>query len=141
MKPRSRFAHVTAETCGDSARRRCRARGRRARVAATPVAHQGWRARKILAGASALLTRGRAPSAGALPSAASQQSRVGEVKVGIARFGDPDHDAVTLADLDPLTGIFNTILSELEASGELLPEDLVAAPDRPAAAGKSFPTH
>lgn len=146
MKPRSLFVRVTAGTCGGSAALRCRARGRRARQATTRplpvgVGHRGSRARGFLADASAVLTRARASAADARPSDAFQQRHGGEMKAGMARFGDPVHEASTLADLDPLTGIFNTILGELEACGELLPEDLVAAPDRPAVAGKSFPTH
>jgi hypothetical protein len=159
MKPLSRFARVTAEKCGRNVAPRCRAGGRRARLAATrpvpvPVPHARSRAQRILADASAVLTRARACAADAAPSAAPQQRRGddamrianvrgggAEVKVPIARFGDPVHDAATLADHDPLTGIFDAILSELEASGDLLPEDLIAAADRPAVAGKPFTTH
>jgi hypothetical protein len=159
MKPLSRFARVTAEKCGRNVAPRCRAGGRLARLAATrpvpvPVPHARSRAQRILADASALLTRARASAADAALSAAPQQRRGddamrianargggAEVKVAIARFGDPVHDAATLADHDPLTGIFVAILSELEASGDLLPEDLIAAAERPAVAGKAFPTH
>jgi hypothetical protein len=128
--------------------RRCRSAARRARLAATlhPGTEQS-RAQRVLAEASALLTRARAtrhdPVQAGAPGHAGGPSveRNTEATVAIACVAGRADGGSTLADLDPLTGIFDAILSDLEASGELLPEDLIAGVDRAGAPGKAFPRH
>jgi hypothetical protein len=120
---------------------------RTARVATAPARgecrddlrrrQQQERQQRILAGADALLAREGArvsgPTSTGPGGASSVRERLGsaerEAGVTIAVVHAPGaFNAAALDDFDPLTRVFDAILSELDACGELLPDDYVERP-------------
>jgi hypothetical protein len=115
----ARTAPVSARAeCSDDLRRR----------------QQRKRQRRILAEADALLARERTRAGEASSTVSAVQARSGpdpvaEVTVAIVH-APAALSADVLGNLDPLTRVFDALLEELEACGELLPEEFV---ERPAA--------